>query len=77
MATLTHHPEGVDPRRLEGERARLGAVATLAPVDKCVANRNLAVIDVVLLAVVEFAGMRTRAPFPLRAVFWCAPDHPQ
>ena len=55
MATLTHHPEGVDPRRLEGERARLGAVATLAPVDKCVANRNLAVIDVVLLAVVEFA----------------------
>ena len=59
MASFAHHPKGVDPRRLVGQRARLCAVAALPPVDKGVAKRDLAVIDVVLFTVVEFAGVRS------------------
>ena len=59
MASLAHHPKGFDARRLVGQHARLGAVAALPPVDKGVAKRDLAVIDVVLLKVVEFAGVRS------------------
>ena len=58
MASFAHHSAGIDLRRLPVQGARLGAVADLAPVENRVADGNLAVIDVVLLPVLELAVMR-------------------
>ena len=60
MAALAHHAEGVDPGHLQRQRARLGPVVALSPVEEGMTDRDLAVIDVVLLAMIEVAGVRAR-----------------